>query len=124
MDNNLPNQTTITNPNVINPNIIVKTNKQNENMMTSTDFNKYNETTTCKPLDLDLVLNIILGLFIIYLIYLFLFSCQTNNYEYMENPENNYILEQNMYKKLSEKERKDYINMNIDDKMKFFNNHI
>jgi hypothetical protein len=80
----------------------------------------------CNILDIEILINIIIGLFMLYLIYLFLYSCnkQNNNYEYMDNPDNNYILEQNMYKNLSKEERKNYINMDINKKMEYINNHL
>lgn len=94
-------------------NIIVDTNKLQQL--------EIKNTADCIKFDINLIINLIIGLFVTYFIYIYLYNCQKMKYEYMENPDNNYILEQNMFKNLSENEKKEYLNMEISEKMSYLN---
>jgi hypothetical protein len=119
MDNNLSNENVVNTTKMQTSNIIVENNNDINNLI-----NK-NKDMACKQIDIDFLLNVILGLFIVYLIYLFLHSCKNNNkYEQMENPDDNYMLEQNMYKNLSDSKRKEYIDMDSSEKKDFFNDNV
>ena len=76
-------------------------------------------------IDIPFICQLLFGLFILYLLFNSVSPCggNKNNYEFMDNPTDEYLLEQNLFAGLSENDKEMYLNLSKKEKMEYLYNN-